>query len=64
MGVYFQGAALTAQRKPTVLLEFAGTPSSRWAERVTLSLPFQDPPRSTRNSPEDGPVGFLSGEFL
>jgi len=52
------------QRKPTKLTLKSGAAQRREAERTPSSLKNHEPPRSTRPSPDDGPLGFRDGELL
>ncbi len=54
-----QGALAT--RNPTLTLVRPGVLKMRWEERRLSASWAHEPPRSTRNDPLAGPVGFVTG---
>ena len=53
---------LKARRKPVRLLRTDGSLPRRSADRQSLAVLLQLPPRSTRYEPEDGPGGLVTGD--
>jgi len=50
----------TTTRKPKLRYESDGATLTRLAERHLLERLSQDPPRKTRDDPDEGPVGSVT----
>ncbi len=49
-------------RNPTLSLRYAGSTSTRWAQRQLAGASYQLPPRVTRLEPVAGPCGSSTGD--